>query len=58
MNANNEIFQAQKAMKIVELRAEQAILCSKRNFLNAGKINSAIDQIEGSINEISGLSLA
>jgi tape measure domain-containing protein len=58
MQANSDIFEATKAMKIAELEAEKAILRAKRNFLNAGKINAAIDQIDGAINAISGLSIA
>ncbi|WP_234733391.1 tape measure protein [Tellurirhabdus bombi] len=52
--AEYEIMEAKKAVAIAELRAEQALLRSKRWFMNKGKINDAIADIENAINEING----
>ncbi|MBC3784946.1 tape measure protein [Spirosoma utsteinense] len=57
INSRNEIFEATKRIQIAELQAEIAILRSKRNFLNAGKINASIADIEGAISTIAATSL-
>ena len=52
LQANQQILQAEKAMAIAKIRAEIAILRGKRNIFNAGKIDSAIRDLESSISEL------
>lgn len=53
--ANRDIFNLTKQMKIAELMAEIAILRGKRNLFNRGKIDSAIDDLNAAIGDIRGL---
>lgn len=56
VNASNRaIFEANKRMKIAELQAEIAVLNSKKNGFNNGKIIEAVGQIEGAIAQINSL---
>lgn len=52
--ANRDIFEANKQIVIAELQGEIAKLKSKRWFLNAGRVDSAIASIEGTISQIQG----
>lgn len=54
--ANREIFEANKAITIAELQGEIAKLKSKRWFMNANRVDSAIATIEGVISQIQGAS--
>ncbi|WP_138993995.1 tape measure protein [Larkinella sp. C7] len=54
IEAEYQIMDIKKQMVIAELRAEQAMLRGKRWFMNKGKIDSAIADIENAINEING----
>ncbi|GAB3272825.1 hypothetical protein GCM10027347_44740 [Larkinella harenae] len=56
--AQREIFEATKRMKVAELQAEIAILRGKRNLFNRGKIDSAIDDLNGAIGDINSLGFA
>ncbi|GAB3225737.1 tape measure protein [Spirosoma arcticum] len=53
--AEQASFNAFKAQKVAELQAEIAVLNSKKNGFNAGRIDAATSQIQGSINDIQGL---
>lgn len=54
--ATRQLWEAQKAMRIAELRAEIAILRGKRNLFNRGKIDSAIDDLNAAIGDIESIS--
>jgi tape measure domain-containing protein len=53
--AQREMFEITKQMKIAELQAEIAILRSKRNLFNRGKIDAAIGDLNAAIGQIAGL---
>jgi hypothetical protein len=55
LQANKQIMQAQIQMAIAQIRAEIAVLRGKRNIFNRGKIDAAIGDLEGSINELNSL---
>lgn len=48
-------FEAEKQMAIAQIRVEIALLKSKKNLFNKGKINDAIGDLEAAINEIAGV---
>lgn len=48
-------FEAEKQMAIAQIRVEIALLKSKKNIFNKGKINEAIGDLEAAMNEISGV---
>ncbi|RRB07872.1 hypothetical protein [Larkinella rosea] len=49
-----EILDIKKQTMIAEMRAEQALLRSKRWFINKNRINDAINEIEEQINSLNG----
>lgn len=55
LDAERVVFEAQKAMMIAELRAQIAVLASKRNLFNRGKIDNAIGDINAAIGDINAI---
>lgn len=50
-----QMFEAQKAMAIAEIRVQIAILRGKKTIWNAGKVNDAVDDLNQAINDLAGI---
>ncbi|WP_026630050.1 tape measure protein [Dyadobacter alkalitolerans] len=54
-HTQGQMFEAERQMAIAQLRVEIALLKSKRNIFNRGKINEAIGDLEAAIGEMGGI---